>query len=127
MLSLHFPRSRGVPACDAAVVGVHCTHLGALRVAPSVNLVKDTDELYVDSVPTRAVEVQYGRGGELFGWHALGGWGSLFGRYAPDGTVNIPMPGPGTWTLQVRFATGWGADRIVLFPIYTYTLEVTGE
>jgi hypothetical protein len=126
MLSLHFPRTRGVPGCDAAVVGVHCTRLGALRpeeevagagVAPSVNLVQDTDKLYVDSVPTRDVEVQYGREGELFGWHALD----------RSGGHHIPTPGPGTWTLQVRLMAWRGAGRVAVGPVCTYTLQVTGE
>jgi hypothetical protein len=89
-------------------------------VAASVNLVQDTDELCVDA-PTRDVEVQYGREGKLFGWHALGGWDSRFG------TVIIPMPGPGTWTLQVRHMAWRGAGRVVVGPVGTYSLAVTGE
>ncbi len=112
------------------VPAVRCTRLGALQVAlpalgasgggdapvaadPAPNTVQDTDALYVDASVGRVLEVQYGRGPEVFGWHVL---------EAGQGRHNIPMPAPGPWTLQVRLVA-----RGVVGPVGTYNLAVTGE
>jgi hypothetical protein len=95
---------------------VRCTRLGALALGapgPAPNAVQDTEALYVEAAVGRVLEVQYGRGTEVFGWHALG---------EDQGRHNIPMPAPGPWTLQVRFVA-----RGVAGPVGTYSLVVTGE
>ncbi len=76
---------------------------------------QDTEALYVEAVVGRVLEVQYGRGTEVFGWHVL---------EEDQGRHNIPMPAPQAdpWTLQVRFVVRGVAD-----PVGAYNLAVTGE
>jgi hypothetical protein len=67
----------------------------------------------VEAVVGRVLEVQYGRGTEVFGWYVL---------EEDQGRHNIPMPAPGPWTLQVRFVARGEAG-----PVGAYSLAVTGE
>ncbi len=121
LLSLRAPVAVSPVPCPPVV---RCTRLGALALGapgggasaaagPAPNAVQDTEALFVVAVVGRVLEVQYGRGPEMFGWHALG---------EDQGRHNIPMPAPGPWTLQVRFVA-----RGVAGPVGTYNLVVTGE
>ena len=113
LLSLRAPVAVSPVPCPPVV---RCTRLGALALGapgPAPNAVQDTEALYVEAVVGRVLEVQYGRGTEVFGWHVL---------EVDKGRHNIPMPAPGPWTLQVRLVA-----RGVAGPVGTYSLAVTGE
>ena len=78
-------------------------HLGTLRsnlvppeaLAASVNHVLDTDELYVETLEGRWLEVEYSQNGVYFGWKPVSG--------CCDGKYLVSMPAVGDWTLNVRY------------------------
>ncbi len=73
----------------------------------------DTDQLFVDAVPGRRLEVQYGTNGDVFGWHDL---------REDQRRHNVPVPCPGRWDLHVRFAGGGGGA----WPEAVYPLDISG-
>ncbi len=73
----------------------------------------DTDQLFVDAVPGRRLEVQYGTNGQVFDWHNL---------REDQRRHNVPMPCPGRWDVHVRFAGGGGG----VWPEVVYPLDISG-
>jgi hypothetical protein len=91
-------------------------HLGTLRsnlvppeaLAASVNHVLDTDELYVETLEGRWLEVEYSQNGVYFGWKPVSG--------CCDGKYLVNMPAVGDWTLFVRYQGDYDAScfRIIV-------------
>ncbi len=78
------------------------------------NYLVNNDELHVDFVEGRWLEVEYSQGGRYYGWKPA--------SEHRDGKWVVNMPAPGDWTLNVRYQHTKDAPsfRIIVQGVYVF-------